>query len=250
MQVIPLSEGSFTIAQDKVFVPFNPQIHNLADRPRGSLLVEVQPFVIKTSKDILLLDTGLGFSLTSGHLQIHENLLANGINPMDITKVLLSHLHKDHSGGISKEDTILGQRYISFPNATYYVSQNELAFGLAKGAPSFTPKEFDILQHINNVQLLPTQGVIDDYISFFTTGGHSPHHIAFKIQENNRTLFFGGDEAPQYNQMRSKFIAKYDYDGKRAMELRQQWLQQGHEENWEFLFYHDIAKPVVASSSI
>ena len=39
-------------------------------------------------------------------------------------------------------------------------------------------------------------------------------------------------------------IAKYDYDGRKCMELRQQWWQQGKEQNWSFLFYHDIKTPV------
>ncbi|MCZ0211847.1 hypothetical protein OZK63_41550, partial [Streptomyces sp. UMAF16] len=61
MQVIPLSEGSFTIDKSKIFVPFNLEADNLHNRPIGSLLVEVQPFVVITEKDIILLDTGLGF---------------------------------------------------------------------------------------------------------------------------------------------------------------------------------------------
>jgi hypothetical protein len=42
--------------------------------------VEIQPFIIITSKDILLLDTGLGFE-KDGRLQIHRNLADAGINP-------------------------------------------------------------------------------------------------------------------------------------------------------------------------
>jgi len=45
-------------------------------------------------------------------------------------------------------------------------------------------------------------------------------------------------------QMKSRFVAKYDFDGKKCMELRQQWWQQGQQENWTFLFYHDIKTPV------
>jgi hypothetical protein len=60
----------------------------LLARPVGSLLVEIQPFVIITSNDILLLDTGLGFSEDDGQMQLHKNLAIAGINPADITKVL------------------------------------------------------------------------------------------------------------------------------------------------------------------
>jgi len=44
--------------------------------------------------------------------------------------------------------------------------------------------------------------------------------------------------------MKSKFVAKYDYDGKKCMELRQQWWQDGISKHWQFLFYHDIKTPV------
>ena len=245
MKIIPLSEGTFTIDKTKQFVPFNLDKDDLQQRPVGSLLVEVQPFCIVTKKDILILDTGLGFSNPDGTLQIHQNLLDNGINPMDVTKVLMSHLHKDHAGGICKEDTILNQKFFSFPNALYYVNKDELDFANEKGKPSYIPEEFDILNSSDKVIFTKGNGIIDDYINYEVTGGHCPYHQFFTIEEDGEKLFFGADVAPQLNQMKSKFIAKYDYDGKLCMELRQQWWQQAHKEHWTFLFYHDIATPVL-----
>jgi hypothetical protein len=49
--------------------------------------------------------------------------------------------------------------------------------------------------------------------------------------------------ASQLQQMKSRFKAKYDYDGEAAMNLRQQWWQEGEKEKWTFLFYHDIKDP-------
>src|SRR3954470_23421406 len=103
MKIIPLSEGTFTVDKTKLFVPFYEQEHKLQNRPSGSLLVEIQPFVIITADDVLLLDTGLGF-MTDGKLQLHQNLVNCGIDPLRVTKVLLSHLHKDHSGGVSQQN--------------------------------------------------------------------------------------------------------------------------------------------------
>ena len=114
MKIIPLSEGSFTIDTTKVFVPFDTDKDDLQQRPAGSLLVEIQPFIIITSKDILLLDTGLGFKDEQGQMLIHKNLAAHGLNQTDITKVLLSHLHKDHAGGVSLRDD---NGTLSFSNA-------------------------------------------------------------------------------------------------------------------------------------
>ena len=242
--VYPLSEGVFTIDKTKIFVPFNLDKDDLQKRPVGSLLVEVQPFAIITSKDILLIDTGLGFS-RNGELQVYSNLKANGIQPSQVTKVLMSHLHKDHAGGISYSDR-LGNYHLSFPNAVYYVQQKELAFALETGFPSYMAEEIAVLENNSQVVLLDGDGIIDNYIRYHITGAHSPYHQVFWIEENGKKFFFGGDDAPQLQQMKNRFIAKYDYDGKKCMELRQLWWEQGQREHWTFLFYHDIKSPLVS----
>lgn len=241
MKILPLSEGTFTIDQSKIFVPFSIENDQLENRSRGSLLVEVQPFVIITNKDIILLDTGLGF-LVNGSLQIHNNLLEKGILPEKVTKVLLTHLHKDHAGGVSSKDK-LGHYSLAFPNATYYLPEAELNFARDTGFPSYMTDEINILEAHSNVVLIGRSGNIDNYIYYETVGGHSPHHAVYWIKEDGQTVFFGGDNAPQLQQMKSRFMAKYDFDGKKSMELRQHWWEIGQQERWTFLFYHDIKTP-------
>ena len=235
MKIIPLQEGSFTIDKTKVFVPFNKNTDDLYKRAQGSLLVEVQPFVVITKKDIILIDTGLGFE-NNGMLQLHENLISKGIQPNDVTKVLLSHLHKDHAGGISKKDGSL-----SFANAKYYVQQRELDDALQQNSPSYIIEELMPLKDsLQLFALTEDKGLIDDYISYEITAAHSKYHQVFWLKEDDEIIFFGADDAPQLQQMKHKFVAKYDYDGKKCMELRKQWWQQGEYEHWTFLFYHDI----------
>lgn len=246
MQIVPLSEGVFTIDKTKIFVPFNTATDDLQQRTTGSLLVEVQPFVIKTENDILLLDAGLGFT-RNGELQLHTNLKVNGIQPAQITKVLLTHLHKDHAGGISIKDR-LGNYQLAFPNAVYYVQQKELHFAMDTGFPSFMSEEISVLQNNPQVIFLDGDGVIDGYIHYQVSGAHSPYHQVYWIKENGETIFFGGDDAPQLQQMKSRFVAKYDFDGKKCMELRKLWWQQGRDEGWTFLFYHDVKTPTFSFS--
>jgi glyoxylase-like metal-dependent hydrolase (beta-lactamase superfamily II) len=241
MKIIPLSEGTFTIDKTKLFVPFDETKDELQERSRGSLLVEIQPFLVITSKDVLLLDTGLGFS-RHGKMQIHQNLMNAGINPSEITKVLLTHLHKDHAGGVSEDPD---HRNLSFLNSVYYVQERELNFAFEKGKPSFISEELKGLKTSSQVVLLnKDSGTIDDYITYELTGAHSPYHQVFWIKEENEILFFGGDDAPQLQQMKHRFAAKYDHDGKKAMELRRKWWEQGQKEKWTFLFYHDVKNPV------
>ena len=245
MKIIPLSEGSFTIDGSKLFVPFDSSSDELQQRPVGSLLVEIQPFLIITANDVLLLDTGLGFADPSGELQLYRNLETHGIQPADVTKVLMSHLHKDHAGGVSRVDEQTGERVLAFPKAKYFVSRNELEFALEKGLPSYIPEEIECLKNSSQVIFLADQGVIEGYIKYELTGAHSPFHQVFWLVDENQRIFFGGDDAPQLQQMKNRFVAKYDFDGRKCMELRHKWWQQGETEHWTFLFYHDINSPVV-----
>lgn len=248
-EIIPLSEGSFTIDATKEFIPFDLLKDNLQQRPRGSLLVEIQPFLLITRQDYLLLDTGLGFKTPRGILQLHQNLIDHGIDPSSITKILMSHLHKDHTGGISYVNEATGKRELSFPQATYYVNEKEIDYALSNDGQSFLSEEFSLLKKSKNVVFTKDEGTISDYIHFQVTGGHSPFHQVFWIEDGGHIYFFGGDVAPQYSQMKNRFVAKYDDDGRRSMELRQQYAEQGEKENWTFLFYHDIKKSFVKFGS-
>ncbi|HMJ46067.1 MAG TPA: MBL fold metallo-hydrolase [Ferruginibacter sp.] len=245
MKIFPLSEGTFTVDKSKVFIPFDKDKDQLKQRSAGSLLVEIQPFVIITSTDIVLLDTGLGFKNNDGTMQIHQNLIDNGINPNDISKVLLSHLHKDHAGGIFRHDASKGDVQLNFPSATYYINKKELEFVMDKNSTSYQNENFNSLLNADKLNLLDDNGSIGDYIQYEMTGGHSPYHTVFWVKENNEVSFFGGDVAPQLQQMKNRFIAKYDYDGKKSMELRTQWWMKGKEQHWTFLFYHDIRSPFI-----
>jgi glyoxylase-like metal-dependent hydrolase (beta-lactamase superfamily II) len=242
MRIIPLSEGAFTIDKTKEFIPFDPARDDLQKRPVGSLLVEIQPFLVVTGKDILLFDTGLGFE-ENNTMQIHELMRNAGVSPDSVTKVLLSHLHKDHVSGAGRKQ-LDGKRIASFPQAVYYVQQRELEYAFEKGFPSYEPESFNFLEHLSNLVKLEGNGLIDGYIRYELTGGHCPFHQVFHIEADNEHVFFGGDVAPQLSQMKSRFVAKYDYDGKKCMELRQKWWKNGQEEGWTFLFYHDIRNPI------
>ncbi|HOZ97158.1 MAG TPA: MBL fold metallo-hydrolase [Niabella sp.] len=240
MRIIPLSEGAFTVDASKKFIPFDKEIDELTNRNRGSLLVEIQPFLIITSKDLILLDAGLGLNDENGQIQLYQNLRQHGFNVDDVTKVVMSHLHKDHAGGLFNPYT----RQLSFEHATYHIQKQELEFSLQKNSSSYDSEILEHLKNFDNVILEEDEkGSIDDMISYEVTGAHSKFHRVIWIKEEDETIFFGGDDAPQLSQMKTRFAAKYDYDGKKAMQLRDAWLEMG--ADWKFLFYHDIKTPVL-----
>jgi glyoxylase-like metal-dependent hydrolase (beta-lactamase superfamily II) len=83
--------------------------------------LSINCFLIYTGAQNILVDTGAGelFGSMSGQLVV--NLRAAGYQPEDIDAILLTHIHGDHSGGLS-----IGGRRI-FPKAFVYVDQRDPA---------------------------------------------------------------------------------------------------------------------------
>lgn len=242
MKIFPLSEGTYTVDGSKHFVPFKSGEKSA----KGAIVVEIQPFLIKTSKDLILLDAGLGWANDNNELLIYKNIIDAGYKQEQVTKVLISHLHKDHIGGLVNPFT----HTANFENALHYVHKSEIEYGLRVGAPSYdTTVIEEFLQSANIHYLDKDRGFIDAYIDYEVTHAHANYHQVFWIHENEQVLFYGGDDAPQYGQMKRRIVAKYDFDGEKAAELRGLWWEEAKHEGWQFLFYHDIKTPVFDSKT-
>ena len=239
IQVFTLSEGSYSVDVSKKFIPFNPATDSPKDRP-ASLFIHVQPFLVKLGDRLILLDTGLGYSDENGKLILHKNIRKAGFDPDEISLVLMSHLHFDHSGGMVHDYN--EKMELSFPNATYVIQRGEWESAFASKSSSYHTEIFDFLQRNAQIQLIEGSGALDLEISYELTGAHCPYHQVFLINDKEDKVFFGGDVLPEPEELIRKFVAKYDYDGRKAMELRDEFGHKAAAENWKCLFYHAKSK--------
>ncbi|MBK0381551.1 MBL fold metallo-hydrolase [Pedobacter sp. SD-b] len=241
MKVTALHEGSYSVDVSKKFIPFDPLVDKASDRP-ASLFIFIQPFLVETKEDLILLDTGLGYNDEKGASILHQNIINAGYQPSDVTKVLMSHLHYDHSGGMVLDKG--GKLEVSFANAEYYIQRGEWETAYSKKSTSYKTEIFDVLQRSGQIHFLEGDGKINDWIGYEVTGGHTQFHQVFLIQEDGEQVFFGADIAPEPEQLQRKFIAKYDLDGRKAMELRTEYGEKAILNNWICLFYHAKAKAI------
>ena len=100
------------------------------------------------------------------------------------------------------------------------------------------------MQRSGSVHFVEGSGQLNKEVSYEFTGGHSENHQVFLIRDEEETIFFGADILPEPEQLLRKFMAKYDFDGRKAMELRQEYGIRAAEENWECLFYHAKSKAI------
>ncbi|KAB1232451.1 MBL fold metallo-hydrolase [Chryseobacterium viscerum] len=241
MKIIPLKEGNFSASKSKDFTLLTEENFDKI----GGIKMSVQPFLIITENDYILLDAGIGWKDESGQTVVSEILERENIRPEQITKLLLSHLHKDHIEGAVRL-TESGFE-ATFPNAQIYIQKRELDFAMEKkGNPSF---DFDMLEKLiqlpNIIWMNEDKGQITDEISYEVVGGHTPFMQVFWIRENEETVFYGADDLPQASYLKYHLAYKSDFDGRKAMELRLQWEKEARENNWKILLYHDLEKAIL-----
>lgn len=241
MKIIPLKEGNFSTNKTKDFTLLTEENSSFLK----GIKMSVTPFLIITEKDTILLDAGIGWANENGKTVISGLLEKENIKPEQITKVLLSHLHKDHI-----ETTITRTENgfeATYPNAEIYIQKRELDFALQNsGNYSF---DFDTLEKLieleNIVWMSEDSGQITDEIYYEVAGGHTPFIQVFLIKEKDETVFYGADNLPQESYLKYHLAYKSDFDGRKAMELRLKWQKEATENHWKILLYHDLNKSIL-----
>ena len=88
---------------------------------RPARRTSVNAFLIHSAGRLALIDTGSGNYLLPTAGKVLANIKAAGVDPASIDTVILTHMHPDHSAGLTDRTT--GQRY--FPNAELVMHESE-----------------------------------------------------------------------------------------------------------------------------
>ena len=156
-------------------------------RYRGSL----QNYLIDTGNEVILVDTGLpkgtpeespnetSLAYTGkdvcGYMEAFEAL---GYKPEQVTKILLTHKHADHSGELR-----------SFPNAKIFVGEEELSAAELQGLTNIVPVKFTDGAYYN----FPESQKITDGVTFIKAKGHTNGNSIVIVEEGGLFYMIHGD---------------------------------------------------------
>jgi glyoxylase-like metal-dependent hydrolase (beta-lactamase superfamily II) len=165
---------------------------------RPARRTSVNAFVIHSKGRLAIVDTGSGDYLlpTAGFVQ--RSLASARIDPKSIDTVLLTHMHPDHSAGLT--DMSNGQ--LLFPNAELVMHENEPAHWFDDGAMAKADERSRKLYFLaGREQVAPykdrtrlfRQGEVFPGVTAVPSLGHTPGHTAFLVASGKDQLMIWGD---------------------------------------------------------
>lgn len=201
-------------------------------------------------KDVVaLIDTGVGDKFDAKFGRIYgierectllDNLRAQGIQPEQVTHVIMSHMHFDHIGW-NTHYAENGELAITFPNATFFAQRGEWEVAQSpdpRSRASYVKENWTPLLQTEQLELVDGNQEVIPGVQYHVTGGHTKHHAILKITTPERILGFMADLVPTPSHLKTPWVMGYDLYPHESMKVKPQVLQQAFEENWLLIFEH------------
>jgi glyoxylase-like metal-dependent hydrolase (beta-lactamase superfamily II) len=201
VDVIAVSDGGAAfdilgvVAKEKQEAATRIMARSLVKSP---VFVSVNAYIILLGGRTIMVDAGTGelFGVKLGKLP--DSLRAAGIPPESITDILVTHVHPDHTGGLS-----IGGKKL-YPNATVHVNQKELDFWTNKSAGDKAvgpTKEFfgqvaaTVGPYISSGAVKTFEGEAEIFpgIRSVPAYGHTPGHTFYMLEDGGQKIAFMGD---------------------------------------------------------
>jgi len=202
VEVTALSDGTVTIPLDQLLTHTAPahvgQV--LASHHLGTQVeTSINAFLVNTGTRLVLIDAGAGTSF-GAHAggRLLQSIRAAGYRPGDIDAVLLTHIHGDHSNGLTVDGKAV------FPNADVYVDEHDVTLWLdpssrdkvAKGHAHMVDEALVAFAPYRQAGKLKTfHGAVEVIpgIRSVPTPGHTPGHTVYEVSGGGQTVRFLGD---------------------------------------------------------
>jgi glyoxylase-like metal-dependent hydrolase (beta-lactamase superfamily II) len=212
--------------------------------------LSARPLLIRYENKNILVDTGNGDKMsekTAGlyNIDLSKSSIVKALSefelkPEDITDVILTHLHFDHTGG----STIIenGEIIPTFKNARYYIQKDHFDWAYKpteKDRGSFLKENFDALTNNNMFEFVEGNEEIFPGISVINLYGHTKAMQSVKITAESETAYYCADLSPTAAHLGLAYSLAYDNFPLQTIEDKKMIYPKAVEENWTIIYEHD-----------
>ncbi len=195
----------------------------------GWTFIPVNNFLFRRDDALILLDagTGSGNQPTLGHLP--QNLRNGGVDPADVTHILLTHLHSDHANGLIDA---AGQAV--YAHAQILLHEAEHAFWTGAAPPDENAKmaasrecnRRNLAAYADRIRIV-RDGETWRGCTPVLSAGHTAGHTCWRIETGGEVLLAWGDTVhfAAIQVPRPDIAVTYDRDPAQARQARLAMLE-------------------------
>ncbi|MDP8240923.1 MAG: MBL fold metallo-hydrolase [Candidatus Hatepunaea meridiana] len=251
-KISPLEFGHFRLDGGAMFGVI-PRVlwerYHPADE-KNTIAMTMRCMLIEVDDRKILVDTGFGegrsdkfkkiFSFQERETFVDDALKSAGLIREQITDVIISHLHFDHTGGATIDKATDPKP--AFPNARYYIQKKQLEHArsrLERDKASYLKEDFEPLVDTGAAMIIDGEWELMKGIDTIIVNGHTPCQQLVRIQDDGKVLVFAADLIPLAVQFNLPWIMAYDLYPVTTLEEKKRILSQAVDEDWTFFFEHD-----------
>jgi glyoxylase-like metal-dependent hydrolase (beta-lactamase superfamily II) len=204
-------------------------------------------------QDVILIDAGVGERLSPREQGIYKvdrrgGLVARlgeiGLDPEDVSHVVLTHLHFDHLGGVVRRDPS-GHLRPAFPRARHFVQRVELetaehpSDGRSAAAYQHAPECLQPIRESRLLEVLDGPTALTQRLRVVVTGGHTTSHQCPILTDQGGAFLHLGDIAPTRAHLKPAWNQAYDVAPLETTVAKQLLCEHAAREGWWVSFDHD-----------
>lgn len=242
LRITAVSDGTVTVPLDTLLTHVSPEKLREAmarDALTPQAETSINAYVIDDGKKRVLVDTGAGELFGRNGGQLLTNLAAAGYPAETIDTVLLTHIHADHSGGVSRAGKP------AFPKAEVFVDKRDVDFWLnpanvnrveASQAHTFAESERTLRPVINagRLKTFLAPATLPGGIRAESTAGHTPGSVLYRVESEGQTLVLWGDiiHAKAVQMPDPDVAIHFDVNQQQAVSTRERILRQAADQGY------------------
>jgi glyoxylase-like metal-dependent hydrolase (beta-lactamase superfamily II) len=201
---------------------------------------------------VVVVETGAGPKLNErskanfgidGPPRLLDELARRGVRPDEVTLVVNTHLHFDHSGGNTFRD---GDKVVpTFPRASYVFQRLEWVDANApneRTRGSYFADDFAPLEEAGRLELIDESVEILPGIRLDRIQGHTRGTQTVRVTDAGETLFFSSDFMPDRHHLRLPWIPAIDLFPLETLAAKKVILPRAVSEKWIVGFTHDVPR--------